>query len=260
VYTRQLLDTKLLRGGPAVAGVDAAEARLYTETDPRRRLSVRLDVGAVSKRASDSWRASAGLAVTWDIRPSLELAVTPSYVMNREDSQFVGAVTSAASPMGPPVYLLGRLEQETLLARTRLNYTITPRLSLQVYAEPFLSAGKYVRFQEATDVRARAYTDRFAAIDPARITEAMGRLQIDRDGDGVAELAVRKPDFQVGTLLTNLVARWEYRPGSSLFLIWSQSRKGTEADGEIDRGDLVGVLTARSAHVVLVKLSLWANL
>ncbi len=257
IYTRQVLDTKLLRGGPAVAGTGSAEARGFVETDPKKSLSLRVDAGAAVKPASSSWRASAGLALTWDVLPNLELTLAPSYVVNREDAQYVGA---AADRMGTPHYVLGRLEQQTLLARMRLNYTITPRMSLQLYGEPFLSAGDYRRFKEAADVRADAYRDRFAALDPARVTEAMGQLQIDTDGDGASDLAVRRPDFQLGSLLTNLVFRWEYRPGSSVYLIWSQSREGTEGDGVLDRGDLGGVFTSRGAHVVLVKLSYWGNL
>ncbi|MEJ7596917.1 MAG: DUF5916 domain-containing protein [Kofleriaceae bacterium] len=257
LFTKQVLDTKLLRGGPAVAGVDTAEARIFVETDPKKTASVRLDAGFLTRPESSSWRASAGLGLTWDVLPNLELNLTPSIVVTREDSQFVGAAADGAGTMH---YVLGRLDQKTLLARMRLNYTITPRMSLQAYGEPFLSAGDYSRFKEAAAVRSSSYEDRFTELDASRITDAMGQLQIDSDGDGMADIAVRRPNFQLGTLLTNLVFRWDFRPGSAAYLIWSQSREGVESDGVIDDGDLGNVFTSHGAHVVLVKFSWWANL
>jgi Domain of unknown function (DUF5916) len=255
--SRHLLDTRLLRGGPAVAGGMQATGTLAVDSDVKRELRVGASGQAWAEPESDSWRLTAGVNFEWDVLSNLELNIAPSYVRNVDDTQFVGAVDDA---MGETRYILGRIEQSTLVATTRLEYTLSPRMSLQLYGEPFISAGRFVRFQEAADVRAGDYQDRFAEFDGDQVSDQMGQTAIDRDGDGSADLSFPRPDFQVGTLISNLVYRWEYLPGSHLYVIWSQSRRGAEQDGRIDGGDLGDVFTSDSAHVLLVKLSYWWSL
>jgi hypothetical protein len=109
-------------------------------------------------------------------------------------------------------------------------------------------------------VRATSYQDRFAAFSRAQIAENMGQLDIDVDNDGTGDISVPKPDFQVGALISNLVYRWEFLPGSNLYVIWSQARHGAKPDGAIGSSDLANVFTNPSVHVVMLKLSYWWNL
>ena len=102
---------------------------------------------------------------------------------------------------GTTHYVFGRIEQKTVAMTLRFNYTMTPNLSLQTYAEPFVSAGDYTNFRELVDGRAAAYADRY---QPYAYT-----------GDA---------DFNIRSFRTTNVLRWEYKPGSQLFVVWQQGR------------------------------------
>jgi hypothetical protein len=121
-----------------------------------------------------------------------------------------------------------------------VNYTFTPTLSLQLYGQPFVSAGDYSGLKEVTDPRAERFQDRF---QPAE-----GSL----------------PDFNYKAFRSNAVLRWEYRPGSTMFVVWSQGRDHFEEDGSFaarrDFGRLFNPEFAPSTNVLLVKFSYWFNL
>ena len=104
-------------------------------------------------------------------------------------------------------YVFGRIEQKTMSFTTRFNYTMTPTLSLQIYAEPFVSAGEYSNFKELVDGRAAAYADRYA---PYGYTGT--------------------PTSTIRSFRTTNVLRWEYRPGSALFVVWQQGKADAQRD------------------------------
>jgi hypothetical protein len=135
-------------------------------------------------------------------------------------------------------YVFGHLKQRTVSMTTRVNYTITPTLSVQIYARPFVSAGEYTRFRRLLDGRSKEFETRYAEY-PAY------------DGN---------PDFNYRSFRTTNVLRWEYRPGSSLFVVWQQGRE-TEADyGDFRLGrDFGRVFGTPASNVFLVKLSYWLN-
>jgi hypothetical protein len=255
-YTRELLDTKLLRGGPAVAGVDSIVGQVFYQTATKRALHLRLQGDSTLRPASSSWLLGGALTVTWHILSNLELSLAPGYVRNRNDNQYVATVSDA---MEQPRYVLGRIDQTTLRATTRLNYTLSPRMSLQLYAEPFVSAGRYNRFKEPAELRSSSYGARYAELPAGGVVEEMGELQVDADQDGMVDFAFPQPDFKVSALLSNLVYRWEYMPGSTLYFIWSQAGSARDADGTIRSADVGDVFSNQAAHVLLVKLSYWWN-
>jgi hypothetical protein len=256
-YTRALLDTHLLRGGPAVHGEDAIAGTAYLGTDVTKDFQVSVNSSVTSRRESHSLQVAGGLGFVWNLRSNFELSINPTVIRNIDDSQYVGATMDST---GANHYVLAHLRQTTLVATTRLNYTISPRISLQLYAQPFLSAGTYSGFKESGNVRAASYKDRFLPFNSAQVVDNMGNLEIDANNDGVGDFSVPKPDFQVGALISNLVFRWEYLPGSNLYLIWSQARNGFKPDGAIGSSDIGNVFTNPSAHVVMLKLSYWWNL
>jgi len=255
--TRSVLDTHLLRGGPAVRGEDAFSGNVYLGTDVTKDTQVSLSGGVTTRPGSDSWRLQAGLGFVWNLRSNIELSFNPAIIRNVDDAQYVGTAMDLG---GAPHYLLGRLNQTTLVATTRLNYMLSPKMSLQLYVNPFLSGGRYLDLKQTADPRAARYADRFTEFTGTQVTERMGQLDIDADNDGSADFSIRRPDFQVASLVSNLVYRWEYLPGSNLYVIWSQARNGFKPDGGIASGDLGDVFTNPSVHVVMVKLSYWWNL
>ena len=133
--------------------------------------------------------------------------------------------------------MFGRIDQRTVSLTARLNYTVTPNLSVQLYAQPFVSAGDYSEFKELVDGRSRDYDRRYAA------TDYFGN-----------------PDFNYRSFRTTNVVRWEYRPGSTLFVVWQQGREDQLDRGTFDfRSDVSSVFGAPARNVFLVKWAYWLN-
>jgi uncharacterized protein DUF5916 len=134
-------------------------------------------------------------------------------------------------------YVFGRLDQHTSSMTIRANYTVTPNLSVQIYAQPFVSSGNYTQFKELVDGRALHYDDRYAAYEYAG-----------------------SPDFKVLSFRTTNVMRWEYKPGSTLFVVWQQGREGLGTPNGFRYGqDFGDVFATASSNALLVKLAYWLN-
>ena len=153
--------------------------------------------------------------------------------------------------------MLGRISQRTWSLTVRANLTLSPTLALQYYGSPFVSTGRYGGFKRATDTQASRYQDRFHAFagdeiayradgNAYDVTEAGGGYSFD------------DPDFSFRQFRSNLVLRWEYRPGSSVYAVWSQGRTDSAPAWESRLGSNWNALwRARPDNVFLVKLSYW---
>ncbi len=174
-----------------------------------------------------------------DLKVSSRFAtsVSAGYTRNRGANQYFGTFTDSASALH---YTFAHLEQRTLNVTWRLDYTFTPNATLQLYASPFVSKGTY------SDVRELA--DPHAVADAARY-RPYGDTTVADDPGG----------FNVQQFRSNLVFRWEYRPGSTLFLVWSQGRDGSfPVEGsQTFGGDLRQLFAQRSNDIFLIKFSYW---
>lgn len=259
--TQQLpaLSTTALRGGPALATPSSRQAFLQVYSDRRKPLSTTLNLSGTQSGDTDSW--SVYLSPRIDARPSprLSLSAAPSLLRFTTRAQYVGQAVVGEDRW----YFFGRLDQTTASLTLRLGYTLTPDLSFQFYAEPFLAAGAYDGFQVVNDPRARRFANRFSPIPESRISYVpeLGTYSVDVTGDGEADTAFGRPDFNSRQFRSNAVLRWEYRPGSALFVVWSQGRTDFAADGHFrPHADLRELLERPGSHVVLVKLSYWIGL
>ena len=106
--------------------------------------------------------------------------------------------------------------------------------------------------------RADGYRDRFSELERGQLLPAGDVMGFDRDLDGVADFVIDVPDYNYRALRSTVVLRWQYRPGSSAFLIWSQGRESSTLDRELSFGrDLKGLVGADGEHVLLVKVNYW---
>jgi hypothetical protein len=176
--------------------------------------------------------------------------VGPELEWNRDADQYVTRVAAD----GETRYIVGRVEQTTLGLEARLSYGFTPTLSLDVYAQPFLSSGSYSDFRVVADAGARDFD--------ARIPLVSG-LSYDPGAERYAgpDFGFENPDFNVREFRMNAVIRWEYRPGSTLFLVWTQAREEETLLGAFDVGpDLSRLFRAPATNVFMVKLNYWIGL
>ena len=225
---------RVTRGGPGVLGNPGKSIWYYFNTDNRKPLSFYYSGNHWADRFGSS-RHGYNPGVNWRPTSSISLNAGIRFDINHDDAQWVSNVKEAS---GLKRYVFGRIDQTTVGINARFNYTMTPNLSLQVYAEPFVSAGDYSNFRELVNGRADNYADRYRAYAYSR-----------------------NPDFNYRSFRTTNVLRWEYKPGSSLFVVFQQGKSDGRDFGDFQfRRDLGGVFSAPSHNVFLVKFSYWLNI
>ena len=243
-----------LRGGPATYVPPNVSWWGRLVFDPRRVLSGELVTQGSVDDVDGGSRVTFSPIVTLRPASRAEVSLQPSITRVTNPSQYV----ETASADGDTSYVTGRLAQTTTALTARLNLTFTPTLSLQLYAQPFLSAGKYGRLGEVRRPGARALEQRVSTFAASAVSPVEGNeLRIDR-GPGRAPITLDDPNFTVAELQSNAVLRWEYRPGSALFFVWAQSR-----NDDVNAVDLSLDSRARDlwrtpgTNVLLVKFSYW---
>jgi hypothetical protein len=144
-----------------------------------------------------------------------------------------------------------------LSASLRINYTITPDLSIQYWGQPFVSAGKYTEFKRISDSRSDEYTDRFSELSTSEITYTNpDKMFHVSDLSGNPLYSFDQPDFNVKEFLSNMVVRWEYLPGSTVYLVWSQTRSQSVTNGVFNyKRDLGDLFDNKPYNVLLLKMS-----
>jgi hypothetical protein len=231
-YNTGGLDDRLTRGGPAGLGTGNINSWQYLNSNENTLVSFYWNSNFGNNFEGSRWF---GVEPGIKMRPTSAFSAELGFGYGNEisDAQWVGQVPAAVSPH----YVFARLHQITTSITTRVNYTLTPTLSVQVYAQPFVSAGAYENYKELVSPRAPRYADRYARFDYAG-----------------------NADFNVLSFRTTNVMRWEYKPGSALFVVWQQGREGFTQRGNYnfsrDYGD---VFSTPSTNTLLVKLAYWFN-
>jgi hypothetical protein len=222
-------DDRLTRGGPGGYTEGGWSGWSYVESDSRKPVSVSWFLGGI--------RYKHGLT-QFDFSPSvsyrptsfLTLSAGIGYTPATQARQWVEEDEAGE-------FVFGRLERNTVSMTARVNYTITPTLSVQLYAAPFVSSGDYTTFYRLVDGRAKRFDDRY------------GRY--DYGGD---------TNFNYRSFRTTNVLRWEYKPGSALFVVWQQGREDVASYGDFRFGrDFGRVFATPASNVFLVKMSYWLN-
>ncbi len=230
----RIFENTTLRGGPRWRFSEENAVTLSLETDERKRLSGSL--GFVYSQAKDNnfsvKRFQVGL--TYQPFDALTISISPEYAISPNQTQYV----TESIYNGIPRYIMGTIDNNTLSASLRINYTVNPNLTIQYYGQPFVSNGNYSDFKYVTNSIADKLGDRFQGYDNDQIefSTSSETYTIDENRDGIIDYSFSKPDFSVVQFRSNLVMRWEYIPGSELFLVWSQgiSASGDYNDGLVD--------------------------
>jgi hypothetical protein len=253
---QDVVDTRMLRGGPALRWHDYYEGQAFLGSDGSRRVSAHASGSYSWARDDDSraWNTGVGLS----LRPSnrLELSGSVSYEKVLDNLQYVD---TADRESGEPRWVLGRIDQDTWNFTFRVNLSITPDLTIQYYGSPFIGTGLYSDFKRASDTLAQDNASRYHLYAPDEIAysaDANG-YRVTEAGGGPS-YAFRNPDFSFRQFRSNLVARWEYKPGSSLYVVWSQGRTGyaPESEGSFS-SNWDALWQQRPDNVFLVKFSYW---
>lgn len=232
-------DDRAARGGPAIRLSRSQSMWGGVQSDNRRSVQSSMWLNASRGDEGRSFRGSVSPQLDVRVSSRFSTSIGMGYSRNGNDWQFYGR--NGAIGSDTTHYTFARLDQTTLSLNTRLNFTATPNLSFQFYAEPFVSNGTYADRKEIRDARADSYANRFKPYG---------------SGSGVFD------GFNYRQFNSNAVLRYEYRPGSSLFMVWQQGRSSflTPADAEYQVGrDYGAALRDHPNNTFLVKLSYWIN-
>ena len=263
-------DDRLLRGGPMARSPGSFSGRLNLNSDSRRAAVARATYSWGSDDAG-GWNRRVQLNLSARIRETLQISFGPSYSRSYSTAQYVTRIDDplAGATFGSR-YVFADLDRTTLSLETRVNATFSPTLSLQLYVEPFASAGDYGFLKEFSAPGTFDFLE--YGTDVGTVTQdADGNSSIDPDGDGPAgSFKVSNRDFNYRSLLGNAVLRWEWRPGSTLFLVWQQRRVNSVIGqgpaganrwvGTFDLGRDAGDLFSVPAdNILMIKVNYWLN-
>jgi len=216
--------TSQLRGGPRIKNSQILSYFSRVGTDDRKKVSFNLRSNGGKTFDNSFSYFSLGVGVSYQPTNALQVSIYPQYRINDDKLQFVDNIDSN----GQTNYVNGTIAQRTLSMSMRLNYTINPNLTIQYYGEPFISRGRYSDFKTVVAPQANRFKDRIQIFNTNQISfDAIDdSYLIDSDSNGIKNYEFGNPDFSYVQFRSNLVMRWEYIPGSEIFLVWSQGVNG----------------------------------
>jgi len=233
-------DDRAARGGPAVRQDKYISPWLFLIGDDRKPVVPNFNLNYFRTGEGRTHSVSYGPGLDFKMKGRFSSSLSMNFSHNIRDNQWYGLITDDA---GANQYTFARLDQRTTSATMRLNYTYTPNVSLQGYVQPFVSKGTYSNVRQlSADPRAEKYDDRYAPLAASGVTSDPG-------------------GFNFKSLQSNLVFRWEYAPGSTLFAVWNHGRQGYDsAEGTKSfEGDVTDLFRLHPANTFLIKMSYWLN-
>ena len=256
---RWVYSDRLTRGGPMLRAPGFTVTSASIEGDERKTVVWELD-GAYETRPDGSWSGEVEIGLTFKPLPTFSIEVGPRFTRGLTAAQYVRAVTDAeAVAMYGRRYVFGALDQTEFGMETRLNLILNPRMSLQMYLQPLLSNGRYTGFKEA--LQPRTYDFAVYGRDTGTISfDAANGVYTVYPGPGGTgtPFLIPNPDFNYTSLRANTVFRWEFKPGSTLYVVWTQQREDETSDGRFAfNQDISRMMRAPGDNVFMVKMSYW---
>jgi hypothetical protein len=244
----RIFSNSILRGGPRWRFSKENFQFFFVGSDRRKKFNG--VVGLIHSQAEEDNFSLLKFESRLNYQPTnaLNISLSPEYSLSKSKTQYV------TQPNKSTRYVLGSIDNQTLSASIRLDYTINPNLSIQYYGQPFVSRGRYTDFKFVTNPIADRLNDRFQKYDTNQIRLNNGVYAIDENLDGANDYRFDNPDFSFVQFNSNLVLRWEYTPGSELFLVWSQGVAGNvSVMNDLFEGFESGVLDQRPQNIFLLK-------
>ncbi len=218
----RIFTNTILRGGPRWRFSDENFVFLFFGSDQRKKFNFTLGhVYSGAKQNNFSFQRYV-MRLRYQPFDALSVSINPEFEKNPNKTQYV----TTTDFNGTPRYITANIDQQTLSASIRLNYNINPNLTIQYYGQPFISRGRYKEFNFVNNSIADDLGERVTLYNDNQISFANGVYSVDEDENGTIDYEIGDPDFSFVQFRSNLVVRWEYIPGSEIFLVWSQGVTG----------------------------------
>jgi hypothetical protein len=258
-YFPRVLDDRLTRGGPSATNPSSRSLGINGGTDSRQVVSANASYNH-NWNEEGGWAHNVQLSVKLKPSPRFTITAGPQWSQSRNVAQYVSTVTDPyeTTTYGSR-YIFGSLDQTQVSMTTRVAVVLSPTVSLQVFAQPLLAAGDYTHVKQLATPRTFDFLDYAAAGLPISYDGVTREYTIDADADGPASpFVVSDPNFNLRSLRLNAVFRWEMKPGSTLYGVWTrQQQDSTDPAGFSFGRDAHAMFAAPGDDVFLVKIAYW---
>lgn len=246
----RIFTNTILRGGPRWRFSQENFVFTFMGTDRSKELSGFMGVVYSEAKQGNFSFFNFETGITYQPTDALRISIEPQYSSNPNKTQYVAARDNS----GATRYILGSMDNKSLATSIRLSYTVNPNLSIQYYGQPFISRANFTDFKYVTNPVAKDLYDRFHQYAGDQISYAGGLFNVDENVDGTVDYSFGNPDFSFVQYRSNLVVRWEYIPGSELFLVWSQGITGfVDPMERLLNGLENGILDQKPENIFLIK-------
>ncbi len=249
------LSTGMLRGGPMMEVPGSLNGRIGFSSDNRKKMVFDLYINAYKGFENYSNNFNTGIEFSFKPTNYLVLSFNPGFSKSFSELQYV----TREEVNSEDKYIFASIDRKTISTSFRVNLNLSPNLSFQYWGQPFVATGRYYDHKYILEPMAVEYKNRFRTYSNQQISLDGDQYNIDEDVSGTTDYSFGKRDFNVQEFLSNLVVRWEYNPGSSVFLVWSQTRSYSNDSGNMhlfdDLGDLFNKDNNTPHNVFLIKFS-----
>lgn len=253
------LDSRLLRGGPDVRFNPYFQTFVKFNTDKSRRVMFVLQYEGDHNLDGYNRFNTLMPSLTFRLGNHVYLSGQLNYAWNEDNMQYVATVPAAdKKSSSDPYYVMGHMDQKTYGLTLKLQVNVTPDVSFQFYGSPFTSTAKYDAFKLAEDTKSTDYDNRFHLYTPEEISYVDGIYKVKQGADNYS---FRNPNFSFNEFRSNLVARWEYLPGSTLYLVWEHRMSNRDSNYTSHWGDnLNHMFGLPTTNTFMIKMNYWFNL
>ncbi len=256
-YNTKSLSNTELRGGPALLSEPSFNAFVNISTDNRKKLIFSLGGNNFFGLHQEFSIVNCYANINWRLSKALKISLSPSGMLNNQMLAYVNNVEDSLSAIQ---YVRGRMKQIETSLTIRITYNITPDFTIQYYGMPFVSAGDYSHFSRIADPASPRFSERYYEFSNAQISQYSEddriKYSVDTDLDGSPDFRFENPDFNRFEYRSNLVARWEYLPGSTAYLVWSFIQFRYKDSGRYSFSDDMGEIFRVYPHMMfLFKIS-----
>ena len=241
------------RGGPLMAQIPARQMAVELQNAPGSRTRWGFEV---ERREDDAGGDYFRFEPSLSLRPGTrwELSLDPHWIEWTDPRQYVTARENGPAATFGTRYIFAYVDRSEVAARVRLNYTFSPELTLETYIEPFAASGTYYDFGELEAARSSRLRTYGEAAGTTLVRDEDGTAAITADGE---TFTIAPRDFNVRSIRSNAVLRWEWRPGSTAYLVWQQDGFADDDPGDVGPGALLDAFGARRDHFLALKVSYW---
>jgi hypothetical protein len=251
------ISTGMLRGGPMIKATGSFSQQLGFSTDYRKKLGLEYFIN-INRGFEDSYH-NLYTEVNLSYKPInyLSISIGPGISKSFTELQYVTRTTYNNLDR----YIFASIDRKTINASLRINFNLSPDLTFQYWGQPFVASGNYYDYKYISNPLAADYKCRFHVYTDNQISSGENGYNIDEQPDGTTgyDYSFDNKNFNFQQFLSNLVLRWEYNPGSSVYLVWNQTRDGYNPSGMLeyfdDMGDLFNHKKNKPNNVFLIKFS-----